>query len=112
MTRLPRYKSPEIGAHGDTLKRLVSDFVHQAAGNPEYNTVNVVHDCVVYVMQNKPPGLGRVDGALVQPIIQEIVYGMIQQRPASSPAALAAPRQSWLRRALGTVVAAARHFVN
>jgi hypothetical protein len=108
-----RYQSPDVSQHHDVLKRLVTDFIKEASKNPDYNTVNVVHDCVVYVMRNKPPEVERVDGAVIQPIIHEVVLGMVGKKKATKVTAPAAPERAstWLERMAWGFVAAARRIV-
>lgn len=70
---MTRYRSPDVTGHESTIKALVRDFLTSAAKNPEYNTANVVHDAVVYVMARKPAHVPRVDGAVVQAVLTELI---------------------------------------
>lgn len=109
-----RYRSPDASQHHDVLKRLVADFIKEASKNPDYNTVNVVHDCVVHVMRNKPPEVERVDGAVIQPIIHEVVLNMMGRKAgvAKAPVPPVPERQStWLERMAWGFVTAARKLV-
>ncbi len=108
-----RYRSPDVARHHEALKRLVTEFIKEASKNPDYNTVNVVHDCVVYVMRNKPPEVERVDGAVIQPIIQEVVMAMMGRKVKAQPASAALPERqpTWLERMASGFMATARKLV-
>ncbi len=109
-----RYQSPDVAKHHDALKRLVTEFIKEAAKNPDYNTVNVVHDCVVYVMLNMPADVERVDGAVIQPIIHEVVVGMMGRKAKVQKGAVQAlpERQAgWIERMAQGFMAAARKIV-
>lgn len=106
---IQRYKSPEVSEHRDAIKKLIRAFIWQVAGKPGYNSVNVTHDCVVYVMANLPNGVQRVDGTVLQPLIHEVVIDMTgkarSKQKAEDP--LPPPQKAWLVRLAETIVAAA-----
>lgn len=94
---MSRYRPPVLNGHQPAVERLVFEFLRTASRNPDYNTANVVHDCVVFVMQNKPPEVERVDGNVVQPIIINVVeQAMKRQRqaPRATTPAIASVQQS------------------
>lgn len=67
-----RYRPPDISGYEGALKALLIDFLNEAAQDPEFDPSRAVHDATVYIMQHLPPGLARVDGSNVKPLLREL----------------------------------------
>lgn len=104
-----RYESPDVSEHEAVIKKLIREFIRQVAGKPGYNSVNVTHDCVAYIMANRPEGVERVDGTVVQPLIRSVILEMTgktrsKQKPEDP---LPPPQKAWLVRLAESIVAVA-----
>lgn len=97
---MTRYRSPDVTGHESTIKALVRDFLTTAAKNPDYNAANVVHDAVVYVMARKPAHVPRVDGAVVQTVLAEMIAESSKTKKAKVEEAGQAPRGSAVKTAV------------
>ena len=64
------YQPPDITGHEEALKAVLHDFLVQCE-------VPDLHEAVVYTMQHLPPGVPRVDGTVIQPLLRQVRAEML-----------------------------------
>lgn len=81
----PRYQPPEIAGHEDAVKGVLKNFLVEASANPSFVAERAVHEATVYVMQHLPPGLSRVDGNAIGPLLLSTIEDMLKEPEAPAP---------------------------
>ena len=83
------YRSPDITGYEDTVKQLVygfANYVLNDKSDEEKRTLlnqvpNATGLIVVFVNDNKPEAMPRVDGRVIQPIIREVASEILATIP-------------------------------
>lgn len=65
------YCSPDITGREAEIKAVLRDFLDAASVNPDFDVNLAVHEATVYVMQHLPPGVQRVDGYVIAPLLRQ-----------------------------------------
>ncbi len=80
------YKGAKISGHETALKNRIVDFVESFEGKTDdekrSNLPKIrvsVLDCVSYVARNLPKGVDKVDGWVIQPLLDEVVKGKLKE---------------------------------
>lgn len=68
-----QYKSPSIEGHETAVKNRVVSFVESLGSDKLLKAKRYLHQAVDYVMSNLPNGVDRVDGNIIQPILNQVV---------------------------------------
>jgi hypothetical protein len=71
------YQSPDITGNEAAVKAVLKDFLVAASNNPNFNLDTAVHDATVYVMGHLPPGVTRVDGAVIAPLLLQTAEDLL-----------------------------------
>jgi len=69
----PHYQSPDISGHESAIKDVLIRFLAHASQEPYFDATLAVHAATVYVMQHLPPGVARVDGYIIEPLLKQVV---------------------------------------
>lgn len=82
------YQSPSIEGKEADVKSVVEAFVDSVKGDTEDEQrinlsilKNRLHMAVDYVMVNLPSGVERVDGSVIQPILDEVINEKLAELP-------------------------------
>lgn len=94
----PHYQPPEIAGHEDAVKGVLKNFLVEASANPNFIAERAVHEATVYVMQHLPPGLTRVDGNVIEPLLLSTIEDLLN--PPGEPQA---PKQNVFMRTLKNI---------
>lgn len=71
------YQSPDITGHEDAIKAVLLRFLADATRDPDFNARLAVHEATAYVMHHLPPGVTRVDGSVIAPLLTEVIAGLL-----------------------------------
>ena len=80
------YKSPSIEGHETATKNRVVSYVESEMVEGQERLIlskigNYLHLAVDYVMANLPNGVERVDGAVIDPILKEVIAEKLASLP-------------------------------
>lgn len=79
------YQSPDIAGHEAAIKDVLTRFLAHATQDPEFNPRLAVHEATAYVMQNLPPGVARVDGFVISPLLAQVIAELMTDEEVPKP---------------------------